>query len=597
MFDSYLETKLYSKEAVELPNLCMKRLPRVECVHQPKDSAELQKVLSFCQKHRLSLIPRGAATSGIGAVAPLRKSVMVDLTLFRKICDFDEKRMAVDVQAGLRWWELKQFLRENSADVCTCPTSLFSTVGGWLATGGYGINSFKYGHLANLVEEIEVITPEKTMVIKRGEERFKYFVGTEGQMGIISRVKFKIRRKKPSQAFLVFFTTASRAVKFLTEVSKSPRLTPSHLSFLDRNRLEHKNLMLSRRVFFPSREAVLVVFEDGSPGEEFWDLVERREGILAEDYLTSFLWNERFFPFSLKHFYPSILGCEAILPLERMTRYIENLSRFSKNYGLYPGTEATLISDKEVLVFTLFPSDPKTGIFYGHLLLSYALSRLAMDSGGKPYGIGTWNLPLLSRKFTREEIKEYRLFKKAVDPMNLMNPGKCFSRDERISALLKAAYFLSACFSSAGPALGFFFRKQKAGFNGRRTFFETEACANCGACTVVCPAYLIEQNEIVTAKGKLYLLKKMMEGDSLPKSLAEKVFLCSHCHLCEKVCQSKLTLVPLWESLEKRMEKKFGYPREKVDRFISQIESSPEYERLLGFLNNNHHDLPEETHV
>ncbi len=518
---------------------------------------------------------------------------MADLTHLNRILDFDEKKKTISFEAGLRWWDLKNFLKNYSLDLYTYPTSLFSTVGGWLSTGGYGVNSFKYGHISNLVESIEVLASQKSKAIDRQDNEFKYFMETEGQLGIISTVKLKVRETKPSKPYLVFFNSTSEAAGFLSDVSKSLKKPPTHVSFFDRSRLEHKNLMLNDRVSFPKTEGILVVFEDFSSEAEFLSLVERKKGILAEDYLTAFLWNERYFPFSVRHFHPSILGCETILPIENLDHYITNTRKFGKNYGIPLSTEATLINGNEAVVFTIFPSNPKKLVHFVHLFLTYSLTHIASKCGGKPYGIGTWNLPLLEKKFSDEDIKEYLRLKKELDPLNLLNPAKSFSPDWRIAYFLKLAYSISALFSNGNPLFKPLLRFLSANHEKHQTsLLEPDACANCGACIAVCPAYFTNRSEIVTAKGKLFLLKHLLGGSSIPEPVAEKIFLCLHCHLCEHVCQSKLTLVPVWDKLEAITERTSGRPADKIDEFVKEAESHPAYAQLLDSLsassNNNH---------
>ena len=126
----------------------------------------------------------------------------------------------------------------------------------------------------------------------------------------------------------------------------------------------------------------------------------------------------------------------------------------------------------------------------------------------------------------------------------------------------------------------------------KKTLSESDACASCGACVSVCPAYLMNKTELVTAKGKLFLLKHLIDGTAIPKHIAQKGFMCLHCHLCEYVCQSKLELMPVWDRLESLIEKKFGRPKEKIDEFVKQVESHPAYTQLIdsvSFSSNNNH--------
>lgn len=582
IIDSTLETRLYTRESVELPRIIKDRLPRIQSVFQPESSSDIQTLLSYCQKKRTPLIPRGAATSGIGCIVPLKKSIMADLTHLNRIKDFEVKKRAVTVEAGIRWWELKEFLKKQGLDLFTSPTSLFSTVGGWLSTGGYGINSFRYGHLSNLVEAIEIASPGKTRWLSRADRDFMFFVGTEGQMGIITKVKLKVREPRPARPYFAFFNSFSDAADFLAGLFESLQAPPLHVACFDRCRLEHKNHFLNGKISFPSKEGVLVVLDDPLSEEALSDLVEKKAGKMADSCLASYVWNERYFPFSLKHFYPSLLGCEILLPVKNLDAYITGTRKFGQNYGLSLSTEATLISPDEAVVFTIFPSDPEKISHLFHLFLVYSLSRIAFRYGGKPYGIGTWNLPLAKKLFTKKEIESRMAFKKASDPLNIINPAKSFSAWHPLASLLKAAYSMSGLFAAGSPTLRPFFKTSKNGSKAPRHIpSEPQACVNCGACAAVCPAYLTEGTELVTAKGKLFLFQQMLNGSSVPRSAAEKAFLCLHCHLCEHVCQSKLSLLPVWENLESLLEKKYGRPEEKIKAFMDKVESLPAYTELL----------------
>lgn len=578
--ESRLEGELYTRESIELPPIIKDRFPRIQSVYQPQTIDDISKVYDYAQKKKWAIIPRGAATSGMGCLIPLKKALMLDLTRLNRILDLDEKQKTVTVEAGLRWWEIKNFLKGHSFDIYTCPTSLFSTVGGWLSTGGYGINSFKYGHISRLVDAMEIVTPSKSTWVERKSREFKYFVGAEGQMGIISKVKLRVREATTPTPYLVLFDRASKALRFISELMASSEPLPVHISYFDRNRLGHKNLLLEGKASFPDMDAVLVVYEGASSEKVLLGLVAKNEGFLAEDYLTAFLWNERFFPFSVKHFYSSLLGSETILPLKNLSRYMMKTRKFAENYGLSLSTEATFINKDEAVVFSIFPSDSRRFIHFIHLFLTYSLSHIAGQCGGRPYGIGTWNLPLLHKAFSPKDLKELRQFKEESDPLNLINPSKSFSNGHYLKHLLKMAQTTSSLFSNGHPFLKPFLRFFAPRLHSGKPQ-EWESCASCGACVAVCPAYLIETTESVTAKGKLFLYQKMQKGASLPESLARKIFLCLHCHLCEYVCQSKLKLLPLWERFEILSEKKVGRPEERIKEFISKVESHPDYVRLL----------------
>ena len=113
IIDTNIETKLYAKETINLPSILKDKFPRIQSVYQPKDIQDLKQMLSDSRKNKLPVIPRGAATSGMGGIIPLKRSIMADLTHLNRILDLDEKKKIVSFEAGLKWWELKHFLKKQ----------------------------------------------------------------------------------------------------------------------------------------------------------------------------------------------------------------------------------------------------------------------------------------------------------------------------------------------------------------------------------------------------------------------------------------------------------------------------------------------------
>jgi Na+-translocating ferredoxin:NAD+ oxidoreductase RnfC subunit len=109
----------------------------------------------------------------------------------------------------------------------------------------------------------------------------------------------------------------------------------------------------------------------------------------------------------------------------------------------------------------------------------------------------------------------------------------------------------------------------------------THACAKCGNCIAVCPAYLVTRNEEMTAKGKIALAKKLIEGKEVTREEAENAFMCMHCKGCEEICQTNLELMMLWDALEKRIEGKFVRPEEKISEFLISVDDSKDYWEMV----------------
>ncbi len=106
----------------------------------------------------------------------------------------------------------------------------------------------------------------------------------------------------------------------------------------------------------------------------------------------------------------------------------------------------------------------------------------------------------------------------------------------------------------------------------------THACAKCGNCMAVCPAYLVtekrggqRQRESRTCQ-KTYCrtARDAGRGGQLP-------IMCMHCRACEEICQTNLDLMTLWDALERRLEAQFPRPEEKIKEFLKTVDGSKEY--------------------
>ena len=92
---------------------------------------------------------------------------------------------------------------------------------------------------------------------------------------------------------------------------------------------------------------------------------------------------------------------------------------------------------------------------------------------------------------------------------------------------------------------------------------------------------MITRDELLNPKNKLHLAKKLLEGERIAKSDAEKAFLCLHCGMCRDVCQNDLDLLTAWLELEEGLESRFGKPVEAIQKFISSMEKSEDYWRFV----------------
>jgi FAD/FMN-containing dehydrogenase/NAD-dependent dihydropyrimidine dehydrogenase PreA subunit len=577
IIDKDEEKEMYSHDIGDVPTIMTKTFFNIQpdFVVQPKNAEEIKKVLGFANEKKVPVIPRGAASWGFGGVIPTNAGIVIDLSPFRKILYLNTAQKTITVEAGARWSDIDILAKKEGLCLMTYPSSKFSTVAGWIATGGYGINSFRYGHLSNQIVSMTVITPSgESKKITPNDPEFMYFVSTEGEFGIIIEINLKLREvPQASYPHLFYFESDKDAFTFIEKFIKTGQteeLKPNVIRFLDGNHLNNINEIMHSSVF-KKTAGVLIEFSDPEEDKKFLTVIEQNDKIEeAPRYVASYLWNERLFGMKAKRLGPTILASESIISTASAAGFIEKAKKLGANFGVEIFIDSYIIDAKTALIMTNFLCDSRKFKYYIDLPLTMMLTKTAISMGAEPYGLGIWNAGFINHLYNNEKKQNLLAYKAKVDPNNIMNPGKFFGIK---SKLLKMLILLSPVIGKIATLL----MGKDEKIDSLDFELTTHACAKCGNCIAVCPAYLVTGNEEVTAKGKIALAKKLIEGRPVTREEAENVFKCMHCKACEEICQTNLELMMLWDSLEKRIEGKFGRPDDKIRDFLKKVDDSKEY--------------------
>ncbi|MBP1747524.1 MAG: linked oxidase domain protein [Deltaproteobacteria bacterium] len=587
--------EMYSHDIGDVPTIMTNTLFKVQpdFVVQPKNIDEIKQVLAFANERKIPVIPRGAASWGFGGVIPTNSGIVVDLSPFRKILYLNKGQKTVTVEAGARWADIDILAKKEGLCLMTYPSSKFSTVGGWIATGGYGINSLKYGHLSNQIVSMTVVTAlGESKKLTPNDPEFAHFVSTEGLFGIIVEINLKLRDVPTASCPHLFYFASDRdAFSFIGKFMGSGQaddVRPNVIRFLDANHLDDINKIMHLQEFKKS-PSVLVEFGSNEDDAKFMKLIKDNYKVEeAPKYVASYLWNERLFGMKTKRLGPTILAAENIIPIGSAAKFIEKAKRVSSHFGVEIFVDSYIIDNKKALIMTNFLCDSRKFKYYIDLPLTMLLTKAAVSNGAEPYGLGIWNAGFINYLYSDKQKKELLAYKAKVDPNNIMNPGKFFRVGSNMAAVVFKPGILNfgvSALTLLAPVLG----RLATGLLGKEKMVDdldfeltTHACAKCGNCIAVCPAYLVTGNEEMTAKGKIALAKKLIEGKPITGEEAEKVFMCMHCRACEEICQTNLELMNLWDALEKRIETRIGgRPVEKINDFIKKVDESTDYWEMI----------------
>lgn len=593
ILDKPAEREMYSHDIGDIPPLMTKALFKIlpDIVVQPKNVEEIVKVITLANREKIPVVTRGAASWGFGGVIPARAGIVIDLSPFRKIIEINVSAKTVTAEAGARWSDIDDSARQHGLCIMTYPSSKFSTVGGWLSTGGYAINSFKYGHLTQQVVSITVVNG--TGEVKQftpNDPEFSFYISTEGQLGIITSVTLKLRTvPQGSYPSLLYFPSDKEAFDFVQHYVKSqPSGKPNTIRFMDENHLADINELTHSNIF-KKNPAVLFEFGDSSESKEFQKYLTKYRGIQeAPVYTANYLWNERLFGMKTKRLGPTILASEVTIPLKSSAAFITRAKKLSGYFGVEVCIDAYIISSDKALIMATYLCDSRKKKYYINVPLVAVLTKAAIMLGAQPYGVGLWNAGYITSRYSRKELRAIKAYKAKTDPNNILNPGKSLSRGKKgFSGILfnPAVFsFLIRLLTITSPVIGkivtvtFGLNKKVDALDYE---LSTHACAKCGNCMAVCPSYLVTHNEASSAKGKIAIAKKMIYGQPVTKEEAEAVFMCMKCRACEEVCQTNLELMTLWDTLEKKLEERYGRPETRISDFITRVDKSDEYWKMV----------------
>ena len=588
--------RLYARDQGEPPRfaegLLLKR-STPDLVVQPATPDDVIATLRWAYARELPVVPRGAATFGLGGAVPTRHGVVLDLSPLRMIEELNPDEQTVTVLAGTRWADIANALTPSGLALRTYPTSWFSTVGGWVNTGGYGIGSTAFGHLHEQLERLTVITPQGELIeLPKDDPRFEYFIGTEGQMGVVWAITLRVRQAPAKTTPLLIQCSSAREAFACAQAICVAGFTPYHIKYLSAARLHEINTLLHQKgAALPERETLLVTFDDPQEAQECarWATAQQLE--LGLPYQAHYLWHERLFPMRPKRLGPGMLAAEVVLPIERAPEFLKRAAHEGRRYGVPVASEAYFVGDGQALLlptFTFNASHRLAELYTASL--SLVLTQLGIALGGRPYAIGIWNTPFAQAKFGAR-FDALRAYKRAIDPAGLFNPGKFFELPTHWSAVLLRKPALTIGLKGArlvAPLMRKIFhlspKLQPARERGRPPAaisplldlleYNATLCSRCGSCVPVCPAYIYTKDERTTARGKLQLGLALLTGERLDSDGAQALFYCMHCHACTDVCQSHLDLVPVWDELERRVAQLYGKDTKKIQEFIQGVEQS-----------------------
>ena len=219
------------RDLVRIRNNWIERTPDV--VIYPADEAEVQAIVDAAIAADAVIIPFGGGSNIAGSLEPLpaekRTIISLDLGRLRLVLDIDEESGLARIQAGSQGPDLEKQLNDKGWTIGHFPDSFtHSTVGGWVATRSSGMQSDKYGDIADIARGLRVVRPGGVLVLRplpstsSGPSVREMILGSEGRLGVITEVTVQVHRvPEKRDVYAYFFPNWETGITTMQQISAS----------------------------------------------------------------------------------------------------------------------------------------------------------------------------------------------------------------------------------------------------------------------------------------------------------------------------------------------------------------------------------------
>ncbi len=413
-------------------------------VLRPTTSEALSQVVRLCNENRLPLTVRGAGTNLSGGTIPIEKGAVILTNGLNKILEINEEDMYAVVQPGVVTAKLASAVEAKGLFYPPDPGSqAVSTIGGNVAENAGGLRGLKYGVTRDYVMGLQffdvngepVKTGSKTVKCATGYNLTGLMVGSEGTLGVFNKITLKLipipAHKKSMVAVFDKMNKASETVAAII----ANRIVPATLEFMDNFTI--RAVEDYSRAGLPLDAAALLLIEvDGHPAQVEEDAL-KVESLCRQMGATSVrvakdaaerdkVWAARRSALSaLAKLKPTLVLEDATVPRSKIPNMVQAMQDIGEKYDLLIGTfghagdgnlHPTILTDRRDKEEWERVESAIEAIF------DKALSMGGTLSG--EHGIGIAKSCFLEKETSMATIVYSKRIKAALDPNNILNPGK-----------------------------------------------------------------------------------------------------------------------------------------------------------------------------
>jgi glycolate oxidase len=424
----------------------------------PDTIEQIASIMKLANENLIPVTPRGAGTNVSGGSIPVKGGIVLCTTKMNRIIDINKTNFTATVEPGVVLQDLNIALAKEGLFYPPDPQSFLGcTIGGTIAENAGGPYCLKYGVTKQYVLGLEVVLADGsimklggvTVKNRTGYELMMLFTGSEGTLGIITKINLRlIPMPKASKTLMVIFDDMVGGGQAVSNILASG-IVPAKIEFVDNFVIRRIEEMMPMGLPTDAN-ALLLIQADGSPSavemetQLIVDILHQsggREIRIAKDAEeAAAYWKMRSAGFAAvfgaSH---TVLAEDVTVPRDRLAEFIKKLSEISERTGffiqhlghagdgnLHPSVFTDIRNEEEFAR----AQDVMREIFETALSLGGVLSG--------EHGIGLEKQRFFNQAMDPVALRLMKQIKKMLDPNGIMNPGKIWIEEEDIEYASKS---------------------------------------------------------------------------------------------------------------------------------------------------------------
>src|SRR5690625_7341258 len=413
----------------------------------PETTKEVQQIVQIANELKVPITPFGVGSSLEGHSIPINGGISIDFSLMNKIIDIQPNNFLVKVQPGVTRTQLNEALKKYGLFFSVDPGA-DATLGGMAATNASGTTSVKYGVMRDQVRNLQVVIPSGN-IIETGNLATKsssgyhlngLFIGSEGTLGSFTELTLKVYGiPETTVAARASFNSVEQAVRAVVDIL-SAGIQIARIELVDEQAMERVNGFSDTD--YPTQPTLFMECHGNQAGlaqdvefaETIMSGVDCQEFQFEKDTRSrNKLWEARHnVAYAYIHSSPGkeMMITDVCLPLSELAAGIKHATEKIDAYHLEGGIVGHVGDGNYHVLLMINPSDKvetAAADKFNREIVEYAIQRGGSCTGEHGVGVGKMKYQSLEHG---NAIQVMKALKQALDPQNILNPGKIFTIDK-----------------------------------------------------------------------------------------------------------------------------------------------------------------------